>query len=267
MDQESEVTTAAEPQTPSPAEAEARLLGWKPLEEFDGPEEKFKPAEEFLAEGKRINGFLRKDLDKLRDQLTRRDHDIAELKQTIAEFAAFHRETEKKAYERAKAELLAAKKDAIREGDGDRVVEIEEKIEQLREVKPVTGTIPPPPQVDPVFAGWVDENKWFAENQKLRAVANSYGELLRQEQPGLVGRPFLDEVRRRVSEDFPAAFGNPERSRPSAVAGSGEARSGTAGGKRSFSELPADAKAQCEKFVKQGLVASREQYVKDYFGE
>lgn len=252
---------------PSPAEAEARLLGWRPLEEFDGPEDKFRSAEDFLAEGKRINGFLRKDLDKLRNEVSRRDQDIAELKQTLSEFAAFHRETEKKAYERAKAELLAAKKDAIREGDGDKVVELEEKMEQLRELDPgKLAPKAPPPQVDPVFAGWVNENKWFAENAKLRVVANGYGELLRQEAPGLVGRPFLDEVKRRVAEDFPAAFGNQERNRPAAVAGSGETRERSSG-KRGYNDLPPDARTMCDKFVKQGLVASRDQYVKEYFGE
>jgi len=49
----------------SEAEHEAKLFGWNP--DYEGPGKK--SAEEFLEEGKRINGFLRKDLDKIRAEL------------------------------------------------------------------------------------------------------------------------------------------------------------------------------------------------------
>ena len=254
------------------AEKEARLFGWRPQEEYDGPAERWKPADEFLEEGKRINGFLRKDLDKLRAELSKRDASIAELKTTMREFAAFHQETEKKAYERAVKELKEERKIALREGDGERLVQIEDRIEELNEAAP-KGRQPqqeqeqrPDPAQDPVWQGWVAENKWFRESPKLRAISNGYGDLVRAESPHLFGREFLDEVKRRVQEDFPEAFENTERKRASAVGGAGETR-GNGGGAKSYNALPPEAKVQCDKFVKSGMVASREQYVKDYFGE
>lgn len=256
--------------TPDPAaiaatEKEARLFGWRPAEEFDGPEEKWKPAEEFLEEGKRINGFLRKDLDKLRAELTKRDATLAEMQQTITEFAEFHRDTEKKAYERAKKELMDARKEALRENDGERVVEIEERLELLGDAPVVPQPRQPQQtnQPDPVWEGWVSENKWFAESPKLRAITNGYGDIVRAENPRLVGLAFLNEVKRRVQEDFPEHFENGERRRASSVSGAGETRN--PGRKKSFADLPAEAQKACDKFVKQKLVASREAYVADYF--
>jgi hypothetical protein len=251
------------------AEKEARIFGWRPAEEFDGPAERWKPADEFLEEGKRINGFLRKDLDKLRNELTKRDNTLLEMQQTIQQFAQFHQETEVRAFERAKKELKDARKAALRENDGDLVVEIEERLEQLGDTPPAAPmrqtSSGAPSQPDPVWAAWVSENKWFTENQKLRAITNGYADIVRAESSDLKGIQFLEEVKRRVQEDFPEHFRSEGSRRPNAVGGSGESRQGV--GKKSFADLPADAKEACDKFVKQKLIPSREAYVRDYFGE
>ena len=248
-------------------EKEARLLGWQPEEEFKGPADRWKPADEFLEEGKRINGFLRKDLDKLRSAITQKDQSIAELRESIEQFAQFHQETEKRAYERAKTELGEARKAALREGDGDRVVELEERIEALGEAPQGAPGRQSAPQrkVDPVWQDWVGENAWFRNSTKMRSLANGYGDLLRAEDSTLVGRPFLDEVKRRMAIDFPEELGNGERRRAASVGEGGETRGKS--GKKTYADLPAEAKAMCDKFIKQGLVASREAYVRDVFGE
>ena len=49
----SDLETPNMPDAPDPAEAEARLIGWRPREEYTGPEERWKTAEEFLEEGDR----------------------------------------------------------------------------------------------------------------------------------------------------------------------------------------------------------------------
>lgn len=259
---------------PSPAEAEARLYGWRPKDEFHGPEDKWRTAEDFLEEGKRINGFLRKDLDKLRAQLAEKDSRIAEIQQTVAEFARFHEETEARSYQRALKELKAARAEALRENDGATVVEIEGQIESLEEARaaakpPVAKPAQQTPGPDPIWTGWLAENSWFQENPKARAVANGYSELLRAEAPDLVGRAFLDEVKLRVQTDFPELFSNGNRARAAAVSSSGESRGAGASGTRgkTYSDLPADAKAMCDKFVSQKLVKDRETYVREYFEE
>ena len=60
------------------------MFGWRPQEEWTGPAERWRTAEEFLEEGKRINGFLRKDMATLRAEIGRRDQAIAEMRQLVA---------------------------------------------------------------------------------------------------------------------------------------------------------------------------------------
>ena len=254
---------------PSEAEKEARLFGWRPAEEFDGPPERWKPADEFLEEGKRINGFLRKDLDKLRNELTKRDRTLAEMQQTITEFAKFHQETETRAFERARKELQDARKAALRDNDGELVVEIEERLEKLGDAPKVPQfqgqPQPQPDQPDPIWTEWVGENKWFTSNPKLRAITNGYADIVRSEQPNLTGRDFLDTVKSRVMEDFPEHFRSEGSRRPNAVGSSSDTRQNSTG--KTYADLPDDAKKACDKFVKQKLIPSREAYVRDYFGD
>ena len=247
--------------TPDPAEAEARLVGWQPREEFKGPEEKWKPAAEFLEKGKQINGFMRKDLEKLRGELSRRDATLAELQQTITEFAAFHQETETRAYERARKELQAERAEAISAADGEKVVETEERLRELdaaRKAPPAKAA----PQADPIFTAWVAENAWYRDNRRARAMCEGLAEEVRATNPELFGREFLDEVKQQLMEEAPQFFKNARREEPPLVGASGDRRPGGAG-KKTYADLPAEAKAACDKFVAQKLL-TREQYLADY---
>ena len=71
----------------------------------------------------------------------------------------------------------------------------------------------------------------------------------------------VKEVDARVRAKFPNLYKNPNRDLPGAVEGATQrqARSG-----KTYSDLPADAKAICDDFVK-GKVLTREAYVKEFF--
>lgn len=255
----------------SPAEAEARLLGWKPLEEFNGPAERWRDAEAFLEKGKQINGFLRKDFEKLRKELEARDNRIAALEGNIREFAEYHQETEARAYQRAIASLREERKAALRESDGARVVEIEEQLDELTEASKkqlAPRAIAPrdPTQPDPAFVAWVDDNPWYKENRTLRALVHDYAEELKQREPTLIGTAFLNKVKQAVQAEHPELFDNSERRRPSAVAGGEDTRRPSGGRGKTYADLPLEARIACDKFVKQGYL-TKEAYVRDYFGD
>lgn len=256
---------------PSPEEVEARLLGWKSLDEFSGDPARWRPANEFLEKGKQINGFLRKDLEKIRNELRRRDAQISELQTSIMQFAEYHKETEARALERARKELNAARKEAIRAQDGERVVEIEERLENLDEAAAQMRVTPPvvvqkPAEPDPIFKQWVDANPWYSNDRVLRALTHDYAEELKQISPQLVGLEFLDQVKQRVMEAHPEFFKNPAKTRPVAV-GTGSAESlPRQSRKRTYADLPEEARRACDQFVKKGFV-TQESYVRDYFGD
>ena len=239
---------------------EATRQGWVPKDQYNGPEDKWVDADTFVKKGKEINALLRKDNDFLK-------REVAEMKSTMMEFKKFHAETEKRAYDRAMADLREQKKEAISQGDGERVLEIDDALDELkqRRQEEKKESAKPSNQPDPVFADWNTENSWFGKDTELTEEANLIGESLKRRQPNLIGRDFLDEVTKRVKKMYPEKFTNSNRSRPSPVEGNSPNKSARSGGK-SFNDLPAEAKAACLKFEKGGLL-SREQYVKEYFGE
>lgn len=269
MGQETEVV---ESQQTTAAETEARMFGWKPLEEFGGPPERWRDAEAFLEKGKQINGFLRKDFDKLRNELSLRDQRIQALEHNIQEFAAYHQETEARAYERAIANLKEERKAALRESDGERVVQIEEQLDGLKEeaakhkIAPRAPAPRDPATPDPAFVAWVDQNPWYKENRVLRSLAHDYAEEIKQQEPGLTGQTFLNKVKQLIQSNHPELFHNPERSRPNTVTGGDDSRASGRSRGKTYADLPPEARITCDKFVKKGFL-TKEAYVRDYFGD
>jgi hypothetical protein len=102
----------------------------------------------------------------------------------------------------------------------------------------------------------------------MQNYADSQASILAKSKGGFLDRADLDAVAEKVREEFgeafPDAFGAdpaPRQKRP-AVDGGGTRR-GPMGGK-SYNDLPPEAKAACDKWVKQGLIKSNEDYVKNY---
>ena len=124
MDAEGQ-TVAAEPEVDEETLAEAKRQGWVPKEEFTGPEDKWTDAENFVKRGKEINAILRKDNEFLK-------REVAEMKSTMMEFKKYHEETAKREYEKALNDLRQAKKEAIEAGDGERVLQVEDRMDELK---------------------------------------------------------------------------------------------------------------------------------------
>lgn len=244
-------------------ETEAKQFGWVPKEDFKGDETEWRDASTFLKRGKEINGFLRKDLEKIKASHAR---EIAELRDTMKEFTAYHKETEARAYKFALEDLKKEKIAAIEQGDGERVVAIETQMDKVKEAQAIPTVKETPPrkeQNDREYTEWLVENQWYISDPKLGKIAEGMGSLLHTQHPELVGKEFLDEITRQVKEALPERFENPNR-RNNQVGNSSDGRSpGGTKKKESYENLPADAKAACDKFVKQKLL-TKEQFVADY---
>ena len=240
---------------------EAKRQGWVPQDEYDGPTEKWVDAETFVKKGKEINALLRKDNEFLK-------REVAEMKSTMMEFKKFSADNEKRAYERALSELREQKKQAVSQGDGDKLLEVDDAIEELKEqrAKEAQQIKVETNKPDPLFVEWNDENKWFGKDTELTEEANMIGETIKRRQPTLIGREFLDEVTKRVKKMYPEKFTNANRDKPSPVEGTTGNKSSSKTGKYSFNDLPPEAKSACLKFEKQKLL-SREEYIRDFFGE
>jgi len=254
----------------SPSEKEARQFGWMPKEEYKGDPEQWKDADTFLQRGKEINGFLRKDLEKIQTTLAKKDAaheaELAEIRKTMEEFKVFHNKSIEATYKKAIDDLKKEKAKAIEDGDGEKVVEIDEQISDIKEAqKPVTQEEKTQTKVsDTAYYEWLDENQWYITNQEMSKAAEKFGDIILAKNPNLKGREFLDEVSKRVKDAYKSDFENPARSSSSVSSNSDGVPRENSKGKKTFNDLPQEAKVWCDKFIKQGLIKSRDQYLEQY---
>jgi hypothetical protein len=248
----------------SASDVEAQKFGWVPKEDFKGDESEWKDSETFLKRGKEINGFLRKDLEKLQKATEADKAAIAEMKATMEEFRKYHNDTEARAYKRALEDLKQQKIEAIEAGQGAVVVAIDEQIENIREAQNVPKeTVKQPSQNDNAeYRAWAKENLWYATDNELKAYADLVADDVAAEAPNKKGHEFLEEVTKRVKEAHPDKFINPAR-KTASVSSSSDGRSPSPTKKKSYNDLPPEARQACDKFVKQKLM-TQEQYISEY---
>jgi hypothetical protein len=197
-----------------------------------------------------------------------------ELRATTEEFKKFQSE----AYARKAQELETqistlkqARSQAISDGDGTKATAMDDIIdglkEEVREAKESAKAKPVVKEastsLDPSLQSWLGRNEWFGKDARLTAQTNALGEVLRKENPGLIGDAFLKKLDEVLEEEFPAKFGKEKRTPGfSAESGSGRGKS-SSGNAHSYQNLPTEAKAACDRFVKQKIM-TKEQYVQDY---
>lgn len=260
-------------------EKEARSQGWVPKEEFRGPENAWVDAAEFVERGQKILPILqannRRLMEEQRKEREKHQKELDELRQATEEFKKFQKE----AYERKTRELDSEiakireqKKQAIADGDGDLVVELDDRLDDLKtqkqEAKTVNDTTPPKqdnqPQVDPALKNWLDNNSdWFGKNRRATALANAIAEDVKDNNPGLSGVAFLEKLDEALSDDEDMAKLLGKQKRQSPVGGGSAGQGRPASVKKSYDNLPEDAKRACDKFVAQKLM-TREEYVSSY---
>lgn len=244
-------------------EVKAKSMGWVPKDEFKGDPDKWRDAGEFVSRGENFLGILRDDNRKLRAE-------VADVRETLKLMVAHNERLTKRQYERELKDLQAKKEEAIELGDKVQVREIEKGMLDLEAVKPVAV---PQQQVQPsqedirMFEQFKTDNPWYLTEPEMTSYANLCAVHVEKTKPHLVGTPkYYDAVLERVKKEFPDRFTNPRRSDASAVS-SGNDTSGSGKKGRNYSELPPEAKLACDKFVKQIPGYTRDQYVKEYFGE
>jgi hypothetical protein len=251
---------------------EAKVQGWVDKEEFRGPAEEWTDAETFVQRGRQINPILRKNNAELKRELEKANRKADEAIEAAKEFREFQKETFAKKEKEFKAQidqLKLAKKEAITQGDGERAVAIDDAIDDIKEeqanLKPPKAEEKKPdaaPQIDPELSSWLDRNTWYGkdETSEETELTNAVAASLRRKNPTLLGRPFLDELDKRLTERE-IVKGRKKPATP--VEGAPNTR--PSGGKgHTFQDLPADAKAAFTRFKKQGLMKTEEEYLSNY---
>lgn len=262
-------------------EQEALSMGWSPKEKFRGSPDKWVDAAEFVRRGKEVlpilrhtNGKLVEEVGGLKATVGTLQTQLKESAESLKALVEYNAEVEKRAYERALANLKAEKRAALKDGDHDRAAELDEQLDELREAppKPIKAPAPAPaaPEVNPIYAAWARENAGLLDTQEKQAYAASIGQYIRVRSPSLVDQAFLDEVAKELKSRFDPAPPTPR----SKVEGGTNGGSGGRG--KSYDDLPPDAKQACDSFASRMVGPNRayksatewrKRYVEQYFGE
>jgi hypothetical protein len=226
-------------------EARAAEQGWRPKDEWEGEPDDWRTAREFLDRGE----FFKKIEDQSRT--------IKELRKTQADLTRHLETVRKTEFKRALDSLKAQKRNALAEGDVEKVIEIDDEIAETRAQQAQAPTPQVPevdPQMHPTFVAWKERNTWYESNKAMRAYADRLGS-------ELTGSPseILAEVERQVKKEFAHKFENPRRNGAPAVEGSITKPSGK---KDEAFKLSDEERRVMQRFVRAGAL-TEEQYIKD----
>lgn len=186
--------------------------GWIPKEEFDGDESEFIDAPEFVRRGE----LFRK--------IEHQSKELRAVRQALDAFQKHHSKVKEMEYERALRTLKEARRTAMKEGETEQALALEEKIEEVQAekqqiVKESQATL----QVEddsysPKFQEWVERNPWYETNRVMRRTADALGKDLVDE--GYTPEQVLDMVEKEMRKEFKHKFENPNTRRAPAVEGS-----------------------------------------------
>jgi len=250
-------------------DAKASEMGWVPKDQWRGDPKQWRPAEEFVKRGENIIPILNDRLQKLESDLK-----IA-AKVNKQELEAVKKESYERAkdeYEAKMADIAAAENKAFTEGDQETWEAIKAKRDTIK--PPQEPKLDEPEeQVSPEFEPWLKKNPWYTNDSELHVYADTIGEGIanvnKTQGKSSTDAEFYQQVESAVKAAFPQKFTNSRREAAPEVESATEAP--RKGGKKTFNDIPANAKAQYDRMKKnfelQGRKFSKEQYAEAYFEE
>lgn len=253
-------------------ESRAKAMGWVPKEQFRGPPENWRDADEFVRRGEEEVPILRERLRNTTRKLETIEQDFATRIDmlTRANNMALQRQREQ-----LEATYDAAMRNATANGDVERFDQLNrdkrevlhQHDQRVREV--IAGDQRQPQQqarqqAQPVeVTDWINRNAWFNSDPELQAAAAGYSRKLELERPHLSLSENLAATERYIKQErYQDRFGGQVRG---AQVESGSRVSSSNGSRRGASSLPPEARAAATRFVQQGLYKNVDEYAKAYY--
>lgn len=236
---------------PSVDEIAARM-GWVPKEKFKGEETKWKPAEQFILDGKDIQERSSRELKEMRVTLDT-------ISKTSGQLMADKLQQQHK-------ELAAQYAAAVEKGDPDEAFRVSQEISGViaQKVAPA-----PPRSAPPEATDWVERNPWMkpsapqydpvAANAAI-AICNQYAVANPNMPPG----EQIAKTEAILRNQFPHLFTRDKG--PAQVNGNISRNTSTpAKTGKTAADLPKEARVIADDLVERGLIKSNEDYAKNYF--
>ncbi len=219
-------------------EADARLQGWRPKDEFNKAPEDWKSAEDFLAVAEESLPVMRERMRAMSDTVAK----IPAIEKAL-EFSKRERELAlKEQREDLQADYDAKMRSAAETGnltEYDRLAT--EKTAKTKE---------PAPNVEPeAVANFKADNKWYGSNEEMTDFANSACVSIERDHPDWGPVEVMRRTQTLVEKAYPGEFAAPT---PAVEAGG--RRVAPAGSAKTFDAMPADMKDGFTESVNAGLI-------------
>ncbi len=209
-------------------------------------------------------------LGKIKSQAT----EMREVKAMLVDLSNHNKKVYVAGYEKALAELKVQRVAAMKDGEVEALVAIEDKIDQTKEamavVKAAPVAKPAASETSPLFDSWLEKNRWYQTDEDMHdwadGAAMRMGVKAKQEGRQLSEQDVYDALTKRAKEKFPNKF-----PRVSAASPDGDGRK-TVNGKspkggdrfeQLLAEMPEEMAAAAKSLVKSGLL-TKEKYVEDF---
>lgn len=274
-------------------ESRARAMGWVSKEEFRGPPDNWRDADEFVRRGeeelpimRERNRDMTRRLADLEAKLNQRDQTYAQQVQNLERMStlALQRQRDQlvSSYENAMREAAqmgdVQRYDQLRQDMGQQVHHFDTQVRQHvygqqqrhpqqpqmdQQNRPAGSDMPPDDKQ--TIDGWAARNPWFTADAELQGAMIMHYSRLQREQPNMSLRDRMEAAERATKGQYASRFGMAHQPGGQSVEGGGGRVPVSFTRKKGASDLPADARAQGQRFVKEGLFKSMDEYATRYF--
>lgn len=236
----------------------ASKIGWVPKEKFRGDPEKHVDAKTFYEKGEFVLPIVRQQREEARKEVEKLKRQIEDLKSVQQDFQKFTEADAERKYKEKLAELKDIRAKAVAAGDDATFRQADDAIDEIKE-KASTAKVPEKKETasaDPEFEAWLTANDWYAKDAKKRRLADSIGMDLMEEKPDMTRAEMLEAVVARL-EEIEAEKGGTNRPGPQRAGKTTKVDAKA----HTFDNLLPDYKKAYDRFIKNGIKMTKEQYV------
>lgn len=250
---------------PDPDEERAARMGWSPKDQWRGPEDKWVDAKTFVE---RANpAILLERMDKMAKDYETTVQRMERMNQAALEKQAreYKDQIDGLKKQRDRQVIEVARTHGPEEAERH-AQEWDDYIAQQAPPQAPEQVQPEPPEVN----AWLASRPEFKTNRRFAAAAHAEMGVIAQEMPNASPAQQFAELDKRLADDFPHIYRKPAQQNGAPPADARQMDGVRIGAKKNTnyaSRLPASARQQGERFVKQGLYKSIEDYAKDFAEE
>lgn len=240
-------------------ELEAIKQGWKPKSEWDGDPDQHRSAREYLDRGELLG--------KIKSQSSQ----LEEMRRAIGAMSEHNKKVYQAGYEKALTELKARKITALKEGDAELVLALDDEIDKTKDaIREVRNTTVQLPRTSTETADWLARNKWYATDAVAHAAADELARQYARSHPNCTEADIYEYIDAELPKELPHKFGkkqNQSAPDPEGESRRGSGNGGSKGGTTTFEKLldtmTSDQAQIAKTLVKTGAI-TKEEYVKQY---